>query len=386
MAELNKTTNVSRTEGVFDSCNARIATIYEALLGPNPVDQLLRTILAEFRAESVCLLVSSRSLGRNKKLFRLESADANSPGDNSYRDGSTKYFASGDVVELRDMRMANTATLEYSEQCVGANYRPNGLGASSSFMVDSRGDSRSELWFFRRQELSGDEFARLERYRPHLAQFLELGKKVDTLRVERDVYSCVADNMLLSTFFLDARGEVVALNRNAQDLVQREREVDLSDGSIRLSDHVADTKLNSIIGRMVSGSGAGTGAEKVSSVQVMRVAREKDYSDLQFVVKSLRTSSTGLGIGYAAVVFACDTELCATAPVRVLCELFGFTKAEARVAMLLTDGLDIDEIKCLLDIERNTVRSHIRSIFSKTGVNRQALVVRLVLKSVAQFA
>lgn len=384
MAELQKTTNVSREEGVFDSCNATIATMYEGLLGPSPVNQLLRTLLAEFRADSVCLLVSSRSLGRNNKLFRLESAGTNSPDGNSYRDGSTKYFSNGDVVELRDTRMANSASLQYEEQWVGANYRPNGSGASSSFMVDSRGDFRSELWFFRRQEFSGDEFARLERYRPHLAQFLELGKKVDTLRVERDVYSCVADNMLLSTFFLDARGEVVALNRNAQDLVQREREVDLSDGSIRLSDHVADTKLNSIIGRMVSGSGAGS--EKVSSVQVLRVAREKDYSDLQFVVKSLRTPSPGLGIGYAAVVFACDTELCATAPIRVLCELFGFTKAEARVAMLLTDGLDIDEIKSLLDIERNTVRSHIRSIFSKTGVNRQALVVRLVLKSVAQFA
>ncbi|QQD18590.1 helix-turn-helix transcriptional regulator [Spongiibacter nanhainus] len=384
MAELQKTTNVSRAEGVFDSCNATIATMYEGLLGPSPVNQLLRTLLAEFRAESVCLLVSSKLLDRNNKLFRIESADANSLEDSSYRDGSTKCFSGGDVVDLRDTRMANTASLEYDEQWVSANYRPRGPGASSSFLVDSRVDFRSELWFFRRQELSGNEFARLECYRPHLAQFLELGKKVDTLRVERDVYSCVADNMLLSSFFLNARGEVVALNRNAQDLVQREREVDLSDGNIRLSDHVADAKLNSIIGRAVAGSGPG--AEKVPSVQVLRVAREKDYSDLQFVVKSLRTSSPGLGNGYAAVVFACDTELCATAPIRALCELFGFTKAEARVAMLLTDGLDIDEIKCLLDIERNTVRSHIRSIFSKTGVNRQALVVRLVLKSVAQFA
>lgn len=382
MAELQKTTNVSRAVDVFDSCNATIARMYEALLGPSPVNQLLRTLLAEFRAESVCLLVSSRSLGRNNKLYLLESADTNSPDFNSYKDGATKYFSSGDVVELRDTRMANTASLKYEERWVSANYRPDGAGASSSFMVDSRGDFRSELWFFRRQEFSGDEFARLERYRPHLVQFLELGKKVDTLRVERDAYSCVAGNMLLSTFFLDARGEVVALNRNAQDLVQREREVDLSDGSIRLSDNVADAKLNSIIGRMVSGPGA----DSVPSVQVLRVAREKDYSDLQFVVKSLRASSSGLGIGYAAVVFACDTELCVTAPTRALCELFGFTKAEARVAMLLTDGLDIEEIRCLLGIERNTVRSHIRSIFSKTGVNRQALIVRLVLKSVAQFA
>jgi DNA-binding CsgD family transcriptional regulator len=39
-----------------------------------------------------------------------------------------------------------------------------------------------------------------------------------------------------------------------------------------------------------------------------------------------------------------------------------------------------------LVIIRNTVRAHLRSIFSKTDVTRQAMLVRLVMRGVATSA
>ncbi len=51
--------------------------------------------------------------------------------------------------------------------------------------------------------------------------------------------------------------------------------------------------------------------------------------------------------------------------------------------MLLANGLTLDEASEELDISRNTARAHLRSIFSKTGVTRQTVLVRLILRSVA---
>ena len=57
-----------------------------------------------------------------------------------------------------------------------------------------------------------------------------------------------------------------------------------------------------------------------------------------------------------------------------------------RNVVLLADGLSLDEASEALGMSRNTARTHLRSIFSKTGVSRQTLLVRLILKSVAQLA
>jgi DNA-binding CsgD family transcriptional regulator len=55
------------------------------------------------------------------------------------------------------------------------------------------------------------------------------------------------------------------------------------------------------------------------------------------------------------------------------------TPTEALVATLLTDGETVAEIAHGLEVSVFTVRAHLRSIFVKTGVNRQAALIRLLL-------
>ena len=67
-----------------------------------------------------------------------------------------------------------------------------------------------------------------------------------------------------------------------------------------------------------------------------------------------------------------------------LAKLFGLTPAEASFAVLLGDGLTLDEAAAEQGIARNTARAHLRSIFAKTGVSRQTMLVRLIVTSLAQ--
>jgi len=59
--------------------------------------------------------------------------------------------------------------------------------------------------------------------------------------------------------------------------------------------------------------------------------------------------------------------------------LFNFTPAEANFAKLLAEGLTLDEAGEQLGITKNTVKSRLRSIFSKTGVTRQSSLIRILL-------
>lgn len=62
----------------------------------------------------------------------------------------------------------------------------------------------------------------------------------------------------------------------------------------------------------------------------------------------------------------------------LLKEIYGTTAAEARVAIALARGDTIADISNDLGVSRETVRVHLKRLFSKTETNRQAQIVGLV--------
>ncbi|HAN29008.1 MAG TPA: helix-turn-helix transcriptional regulator, partial [Haliea salexigens] len=85
----------------------------------------------------------------------------------------------------------------------------------------------------------------------------------------------------------------------------------------------------------------------------------------------------------SVAIFVSDPEYQREAPVDVLMTLFGLTRAEATLSLLLAGGATLDEACRQQHISRNTGKSHLSAIFSKTGVTRQTRLVQLILSSVA---
>lgn len=73
-------------------------------------------------------------------------------------------------------------------------------------------------------------------------------------------------------------------------------------------------------------------------------------------------------------------EECNTPPLdsKLLAALFGLTPAEQRVAVLLAQGDDAAEIAAVLQVQANTVRSHIKQLLTKSNTRRQAEFVARV--------
>ena len=69
--------------------------------------------------------------------------------------------------------------------------------------------------------------------------------------------------------------------------------------------------------------------------------------------------------------------------VRTLMNLYQLTMSEATIAILLAEGHTTDDVAEELDIKKNTVRAHLRSMFVKMGVTQQSMLVSLVLTSLA---
>ena len=63
---------------------------------------------------------------------------------------------------------------------------------------------------------------------------------------------------------------------------------------------------------------------------------------------------------------------------------FGLTPAEARVVLRLVAGDSLRSAAKALGIKYETVRTHLKSVFQKTGTRRQAELVIVVIRAMSE--
>ncbi len=66
---------------------------------------------------------------------------------------------------------------------------------------------------------------------------------------------------------------------------------------------------------------------------------------------------------------------------RTLRRGFGLTVAETRLTLRIVQGRTVQEASVDLEIRPSTARTHLKSVFQKVGVGRQAELVRVLLTS-----
>jgi DNA-binding CsgD family transcriptional regulator len=84
--------------------------------------------------------------------------------------------------------------------------------------------------------------------------------------------------------------------------------------------------------------------------------------------------------GAALVVVLLDPENCPEPSDGMLQQVFGLTKSEARVAHRLMCGESLQGIAKATGVSVDTIRTQTKSVFAKTGTNRQAELVGLLTR------
>ena len=80
----------------------------------------------------------------------------------------------------------------------------------------------------------------------------------------------------------------------------------------------------------------------------------------------------------AALVLVPDVVGGTDVDVRAVAATLRFTRAESQVAVLLARGMTVGEVAAATGRRESTVRSHVKHMFTRHGLTRQADLVRLV--------
>lgn len=225
----------------------------------------------------------------------------------------------------------------------------------------------------RNAELATPERLRLVRLLvPHLAQAVRMQAVFEATGIERDSALDALDRAAYGVVVLSPDGKPRFANRAALALSARHDGLALDRHGVRASARAAQVELQALIARVGRGGGAG----------IVRVPRPSGRR--AFVVLALpltRPHRAQLGALPPSVLVAiADPDCQARLPADVLEELFDLTAAEAAVAIEILGCDGLQAIADRLGVTLSTIRVHLQRVFEKTGVHRQAELVRLLLE------
>jgi OOP family OmpA-OmpF porin len=96
-------------------------------------------------------------------------------------------------------------------------------------------------------------------------------------------------------------------------------------------------------------------------------------------VAAARLAGAAGGARAAAALFVTDPAGPATLPApALLADAFGLTATEAEVARLVAQGRGMPFVAESLGVSLNTARTHLKSVYDKTGLNHQSALARAI--------
>ena len=216
---------------------------------------------------------------------------------------------------------------------------------------------------------------------PHLKRSIQLHAKLDFLECERALFAGTVNRMLLGMISFAPDGSIVEMNQEAKRILAEKDGIWLSGNTLSIDSSHESRELQRMLRQALTGPAP---AEGPAVVEAMSVTRPSGRSKLGILIKIIPLGQWSESRQRpAAAVFLRDPESNAAQPSQELVRrLFGLTRMESQLALLLAEGFTLDEAAEKMNVRRNTARTHLRSIFCKTGVTRQTMLVRLLLNSV----
>jgi DNA-binding CsgD family transcriptional regulator/PAS domain-containing protein len=230
-------------------------------------------------------------------------------------------------------------------------------------------------------EFSAEDKSYCQVLLPHLRQAIQLHANLDTADSERTLYAAAVDSMLVGIVILDEHGAIMKTNSAADDILAQRDGLSRARGGVHADYPQEDRELMRLVGQALARSGS---SATRSLMDAAAITRPSGRHKLGVLVRSIPLNDwSESGRRSSVAIFIRDPERHSQASHALIHKLFELTPAEASLALLLANGLTLDEAAAKLDIRKNTARAHLRSIFSKTGVTRQTALVHLILNSVA---
>jgi DNA-binding NarL/FixJ family response regulator len=198
----------------------------------------------------------------------------------------------------------------------------------------------------------------------------------ETRRAVSVAASGILDRLPLGVMMIDGRGQVLMTNAKARAIIAAGDGVmvDPANGGFRAENAEETKALLDLVKRTIAGE---VGADESCALTISRPSMRHPIC---LMVTPLAARSRGSSEARAgAAIFLSDPDDQVDIDEDVLRGLYELTRVEARLALGLVRGQQLDELATETKVSVHTVRSQLKQVFRKTDTNRQADLVKLLL-------
>lgn len=167
-----------------------------------------------------------------------------------------------------------------------------------------------------------------------------------------------------SKFILTGHGEVLNANTKASNLLASGFLTRLPNGTLSYGSLDLNGAVEEILDQLRFG--------RASCMKLLKRV-DDDWASLDFSIASYNNNKEIL-------LTIHEPNDCHESALRALTRAFGFTITEAEVVRHMSKASSPKEISAEMDISTNTVRAHLRSIYSKTGVRGYNRALRVIMQ------
>jgi DNA-binding CsgD family transcriptional regulator len=366
-----------------------LGQIYQGPRESIPWSGFLEAIRQKLEATFVTLVLRNPASERPGLIVNASQFGALLPGEPSY---SEHYYAICPFIDWPVDRVATAdevfSQTSWCEHDFYLQYLAP-LDLRYILVANIRTEAGVDCAFFICRDHQGRDFDEAEKalvsvLLPHLKRAVDMHSTLDELNSERLLYAATIDRMLVGTAILDERGKVIKANEAASRLfVARDGLYSRQDKLCAWSpseNRALQEAVQTVLQHHLCGETEG--------FEVIALSRPTGEMPLTLLLRPIALNYQGNDSSRrpAVAVFIRDPADSPQASRRLLRKLFQLTATETEVALLMMDGLTLDETADKLGVMKNTVRAHLRGVFAKTGATRQALLVKTLLNSVVSLA
>ena len=223
---------------------------------------------------------------------------------------------------------------------------------------------------------SSGQVEMIQRLLPHIRRFVRIRQAVAGAEALGASFNDLLDNTSIGVIQLDRRGIIVAANDRARDILRQSDGLWDRDGFLHAWLPADDAKLERLLARALPT----LGGEAVSGS--MMIGRLSVLPRLALHINPVSVRRMDFGArGVGALVLVVDPLSQPRIDPAFVAATLGLTPAESQIAVLLAEGRTIRDIAVTTRRQESSIRWHIKQIYSKQGISRQADLVRLVLST-----
>lgn len=360
-----------------DFPNALVASIYGGLSKETPWVEALEMLRAAMDANVACLRISQKGTHPREYLYAA--------GPKASQESIAEWEArSARELLPVELRPGEPQVVNWSELVPGPTIsemlRRYEIGSMVVMQLTAEDGVEYLLHASRSgvdQRFSSEDLAFFKMIGEHFARALSLRRQLVRAQIVSGFQSDALDRLGIAAILVRPSGQFMILNRVGREALADGEGLRVSGGRLHAVDDAHDRSFQSILREVL-------GSETGECSRAMLMKSDHADADLNLLVSARRSVSViSDRPETCALVFLRSCSVASDADVAVLQELFSFTPAEARLALGLAKGKRLEEVEAELNIRHNTARAHLRSMFVKADVNRQAELVHLLANSLA---